>query len=322
MNSSADAHYKLLFSHSQAIRGLLTDFAPGPWLQEADFTTLERVNASYVSEDEKQRHDDVVWRVKVSGHWFWIYVVLELQSKPDPWMALRMMVYVGLLAQHLIREDPTTDRLPPILPIVLYNGQRVWRAPLNVADCFIEPPGSLKPYLPHLQYHLIDELRLNLHPVDEVRNVTRAIFALETSRSYGDVLTLLHTLKALLATPEMQPLKQSMEKWVKAFLQGNDMTSNIDSIPDIFEGEGMIAERVQSWFKQARLEGLQEGELRGQQIGEANVLSRLLARRFGPLPNWAEARLRAADAGRLEKWADAVLDAASLTDVLGSPDQH
>jgi hypothetical protein len=108
----------------------------------------------------------------------------------------------------------------------------------------------------------------------------------------------------------------------------------------------MIAERVQSWFKQARLEGLQEGllegelrgeqrgilegeqrgelrgELRGQQIGEANVLVRLLTRRFGPLPDWAEARLRAADAARLETWADAVLDAASLTDVLGPPDQH
>jgi hypothetical protein len=109
-----------------------------------------------------------------------------------------------------------------------------------------------------------------------------------------------------------------MEKWVKAFLQGSGMASNIDDIPDIFEGEGMIAERVQSWFKEARL----EGEQRGQQIGEANVLVRQLTRRFGPLPDWAEARLRAADAGRLETWADAVLDAASLTDVLGSPGQH
>jgi hypothetical protein len=39
-------------------------------------------------------------------------------------MALRMMVYVGLLYQDLIKEGPVKGLLPPILPIVLYNGNR------------------------------------------------------------------------------------------------------------------------------------------------------------------------------------------------------
>lgn len=38
-------------------------------------------------------------------------------------MALRMMVYMGLLAQHLEREGELQNGLlPPIVPIVLYNG--------------------------------------------------------------------------------------------------------------------------------------------------------------------------------------------------------
>jgi hypothetical protein len=57
----------------------------------------------------------------------------------------------------------------------------------------------------------------------------------------------------------------------------------------------------------------------GRVEGEASVLSRLLARRFGPLPEWALARLRQADAAQLEVWTDKVLDAASLTGVLGAP---
>jgi hypothetical protein len=48
-----------------------------------------------------------------------------------------------------------------------------------------------------------------------------------------------------------------------------------------------------------------------------------LARRFGPLPEWALARLRQADAAQLETWADAVLEAPSLTGVLGAaPGTH
>jgi hypothetical protein len=36
----------------------------------------------------------------------------------------------------------------------------------------------------------------------------------------------------------------------------------------------------------------------------------LLIHRFGPLPEWAAARLDAAHADQLEQWADRVLDAA------------
>jgi hypothetical protein len=45
-------------------------------------------------------------------------------------MALRMMVYVGLLYQDLIKrgEALADGRLPPVLPIVLYNGSPSWTA--------------------------------------------------------------------------------------------------------------------------------------------------------------------------------------------------
>ena len=48
-----------------------------------------RVNASYVSEKERQCHDDMVWRLKVGQQWVWVYLLLEFQSEPDTWMAPR-----------------------------------------------------------------------------------------------------------------------------------------------------------------------------------------------------------------------------------------
>ncbi|UTY56702.1 hypothetical protein HPQ68_05595 [Massilia sp. erpn] len=29
--------------------------------------------------------------------WLYLYILLEFQSTPDPWMALRMQVYIGLM---------------------------------------------------------------------------------------------------------------------------------------------------------------------------------------------------------------------------------
>ncbi|MBK9346767.1 MAG: Rpn family recombination-promoting nuclease/putative transposase [Burkholderiales bacterium] len=79
---------------------------------------------------EHQRHDDMVWRLKVGQQWVWVYLLLEFQSKPDPWMALRIMVYLGLLSQHLVNEGELQNGLlPPIVPIVLYNGTPQWPHP-------------------------------------------------------------------------------------------------------------------------------------------------------------------------------------------------
>ena len=65
MPGRQDTGYKLLFSHAEMVRDLLTGFVPGGWITEADFSTLERHSASFVSDSEKQRHDGMIWRVRV-----------------------------------------------------------------------------------------------------------------------------------------------------------------------------------------------------------------------------------------------------------------
>ena len=59
-------------------------------------------------------------------------------------------------------------------------------------------------------------------------------------------------------------------------------------------------------------EGLQEG----RQEGELTILRRLLEKRFGELPAWADERLAALTASKLEALSERVLDARSLEEVL------
>ncbi|MBF0425502.1 MAG: Rpn family recombination-promoting nuclease/putative transposase [Magnetococcales bacterium] len=59
-------------------------------------------------------------------------------------------------------------------------------------------------------------------------------------------------------------------------------------------------------------EGHEKGLAEGMRQGEAELLLRLLQRRFGPLPVAVQARIRAADAATLEVWSDRVLQASSL----------
>ncbi|MEW6169645.1 MAG: Rpn family recombination-promoting nuclease/putative transposase [Pseudomonadota bacterium] len=45
----------------------------------------------------------MVWRVRLTdGSPLYIYLLLEFQSRSDPWMAVRLLAYVSLLYHGLI----------------------------------------------------------------------------------------------------------------------------------------------------------------------------------------------------------------------------
>jgi len=310
------------------VRDLLTGYVPGGWLKQADFSTLVRVGASYVSEDEKERHDDTVWRVKIGGRWLWVYIIVEFQGKSSPWMALRMTEYMTQLAWQIIRENKKgglpEGRIPPILPVVLYNGEPKWNAAVNVADCFVEPPDGLEAFLPRFRYLLLDEKRLKLNPAREVRNFAEAVFRMESGQTKEEVFAVIKALAEVLRAPEMEPLRRAFHVWTTGLLKRRTkdtrIIKEIDGIDDIFE-ERAMAETIY-WDEIIFKKGEKKGERKGEKKGAANMLVRLLTRRFGQLPTWAEARLRKAKSAQLEEWSDKVLDAKTLADVLGEPEQR
>ncbi|MDR2113614.1 MAG: Rpn family recombination-promoting nuclease/putative transposase [Candidatus Accumulibacter sp.] len=331
MSSTHDSDYKLFFAHPEMVRDLLRDWAPGDWIKEADFSTLEHVNGSYVSEDQKQRHSDMVWRLRLKDRWLWVYLLLEFQSEPDPWMALRMLVYLGLLSQDLIkRGDLAAGKLPPILPLVLYNGLPEWKAPTEVSELFAESPPSLAAYRPKLSYHLIDEARLKLHPADTVRSAVEALFRLEHGRTPDDLRRVIQALDALLRDPGQTELRRSFTRWIKRLLRRKVKSPNIreiEHINDLLEADTMLAERIESWFDEATQKGLQKGLQQGIQQGmqqgiqqgmlkgQANILSKQLKLRFGDLPPEVVERLSRATQDELDAWGEAILSVPTLSAV-------
>ena len=80
-----------------------------------------------------------------------------------------------------------------------------------------------------------------------------------------------------------------------------------------------IEKGLQQGRQEGRQEGLQEGRQEGILQGEAALLRRLLVRRFGALPSWAEQRLEQANLEELERWAERVLEAQKLAEVFEAP---
>jgi len=172
-----DSGYKLLFAHAAMVLDLLCGFMPGAWVRELDLGTLERASGSDVSDDLRDRADDIIWRVRWGQDWLYVYLLLEFQSSVDPWMAVRIQTYLGLLYQDLIRTEQLSvaGRLPPVLPVMLYNGASAWTA-AETLEPLIEPaPSVLDVYRPRQGYLLLDEHRIaKTGALPEQRGLRRA----------------------------------------------------------------------------------------------------------------------------------------------------
>jgi predicted transposase/invertase (TIGR01784 family) len=321
---SHDHSYKLLFSHPEMVADLLRGFVREDWVSQLDFETLEKVSGSFVADDLREREDDLIWRARWGDEWLYVYLLLEFQSTVDPFMAVRIMVYLGLLYQDLIRTQPLKpgERLPPVLPIVLYNGERPWNAAEDIGDLIADVPGGLERYRPSLRYLLLDEGRYGESELAGLRNLAAAVFRIENSASHEAMQRALDAVIGWLQAPEQESLRRSFVVWLNRVVLSSRLPGiELPELNDLREIRNMIAERVKDWsraWKQAgREEGRLEGLEEGQKKGEATMLVRLLELRFGPLDETARTKLDEADAETLLRWGERVLTAPTLADVFG-----
>jgi predicted transposase YdaD len=317
---SHDTGYKLLFSHARVVEDLLRGFVGEDWVEGLDYTTLEKVSGSYISDDLRDREDDIIWRVRHQGAWLYIYLLLEFQSTVDPWMALRIMVYTGLLYQDLIKsgEIKAGEKLPSVFPLVLYNGRKRWTAARDIGELIEQPPGGLRRYHPSQRYFLVEENAVKPEQID-ADNTVGTIIRLETSELPEDIRQAVSSLQQRLRQPEYANLRRAFVVWINRIVLRRLMPGQvIPEVNELQEIDTMLAERVEEWTAQWKREGKIEGKLEGKLEGETALLERLITRRFGPPIADTQARLKAATLEQLEQWADNILDAATLEDVFKS----
>ncbi len=342
MERSQDGAYKVLFSQPRLVEDLLRGFVREPWVERLDFTTLEKINPAFVSDDLRHREDDLVWRLRQGGkRWLYVYLILEFQSEVDPYMAVRILTYVGLLYQDLIRRRDLAPggRLPPVLPLVLYNGRREWRAALEVSDLIARVPGGLGHSRPRLRYRLIEEQALESTEIAPGPNLASALFELERGRTLEEVQRVLARLLRWLPEPEQRELRRAFAIWLRRVLLPARMPGAVlPEVDDLEECKTMLEETVLDWTRQAKEMGLEEGRQEGlregrqegiregrregleegRQKGEARMLLRQLAARFGELPPQARARVEGADSEQLLAWGERLVRARRLEDVFAS----
>jgi len=177
-------------------------------------------------------------------------------------MSVRIMTYLGLLYQDLIisKTVKTGQKLPPVLPIVLYNGSERWKnAPLDIKDAIGKAPRGLDKYLPQLRYLLIDEGYYADHELESLKSLVSALFQLERQQTPEDVCRIVNTLIDWLKAPEQQSLRRAFTVWLgRVLLPSRYPNETITEFHDLQEVHAMLSETVKTWPAQWMAKGREE----------------------------------------------------------------
>ena len=308
------------------IRALLSDEPP------------QLLDGTYVDEDMRTIQSDRLFQVRLkTGQPAFVYTLLEHKSAADPRTPLQLLGYqVRIWERYAQNRADRLRALPPNIPIVFYHGREPWTAPRSIFEA-IDDSDGLRPFVRAMEYILHDLGRMETERLSEDATLRAGLAALKFAFSGGASVEELRRLLAALpdgdrfeimviqyivAVHEMQPA--ALEEALRA------------AKPERWEAlMGTVAE---AWTKRAlaegeargeargKAEGLARGEARGKAEGlaegEAKSLTRLLERRFGPLPGPVRDRITAASLEQLDTWLDAILDAPSLEALFGEPDIH
>ncbi len=211
--------------------------------------------------------------------------------------------------------------LPPVLPVVLYNGRRPWTVSVEMTDLVAVGSDLLAPYQPSQRYHLLDGARVadaDL-PAD---NFAAALIALEKTRDAAhlrEALQALQALSELLRAQADDHLTQAFVTWLHQGLgvAGPLPAGEGDPLTQLRETQTMLEENVREWTR----EWLEQGRAQGIEQGrheERALLCRLAARKFdaGAAEELAAALAGVTDPARLARVGDWIIECATASELL------
>ena len=289
-----DPIYRRLFAFPRMVADLLRAVAKGDWIDDVDLDTLEKLPAEHVGDSGQQRRGDAAWRVRFRAGWLYPLVLLEFQSSNDPRMALRNLEYTALLYRELDRrgELGASRRSPPVLPVVLYNGDAPWTATLEMGDLIAPAPPGLLPCQPSQRSLLLDERH---GTVDDLPhgNLMRAVVAFERTREPADLPGVAAAVAEWLRSPRDAELNRAFAAWLRQIVaRTKPGQAQVEMGATLEEAAMTLAERMAQWPEQWRQEGVAEGVAQGRREGVAQgrregvveeraLVRRIAAVRFG-----------------------------------------
>jgi predicted transposase/invertase (TIGR01784 family) len=272
INNVHDKSYKDLFSNKETFLSLIQTFINDSWGSRISKEDLTLVNKSYVLDDYEELESDIVYKAKLGEQEVYFYILLEFQSMVDYRMPIRLLLYMIEIWRGVLKDTESKKfkrksfKLPPIIPIVLYNGGNKWTAARNLKEV-IRYSEIFGENILDFKYELIDINSYDKAELYERQNITSAVFLLDQDI---DRIEFINRLKDIVIGFNKLTVKEKdmIKHWLLNVVSEEDkFKENVEKVfmankREVDEVTSNISKGLEKLKEQGREEGKNEGELK------------------------------------------------------------
>jgi len=322
-NQPHDSLFKLAFSDTASGGALLRAVLPEPLVERVDWASLALRSGSFTDRDLGGLESDLLFSAEVDGREALFYFLVEHQSTVDATMAWRLWRYVTRIWEWYVGESKQTPRLPLVVPVVVYHGERTWTAARSVAE-LVDVDATLSQtcpeLMPDLRYVLEDLTELDASDL-RARSLpafaTVALWALRTASDRGFATAaaeLADLFDALREAPDAPRALWSIFSYL-ATISGAE-----EDLVGVVAGQlsEPAREEAMDLVEQFAQRKKEEGRAEGHAEGRRTLLLKLLTLKFGPPSDAVQARVEAASLEDTDRWAERILTATTIEDVFAT----
>jgi predicted transposase/invertase (TIGR01784 family) len=271
-NRPHDNAYKYLFKNKRIFHQLLHSFVYEDFVKEIRVDDLELVDKSFVSEEFIHRESDLIYKVKFRDKEYFIYILIEFQSKPDKSIPVRMFSYIMLL-YDLIYKNSKRGKLPNVFPLILYNGKHNWNVPKNISGLIDK--NIPERYIPQFEYYLISEKDVPDNVLLELSNLVAAVVYLEKQDDEKKLAAALEKIVDFIKKENIIDIRV-FTRWLTGMFRIDKNEPQYKKIKDIQEAKSMLSEVADKLIKKWKEEGREEGREEGIKQGKIDDAKKML----------------------------------------------
>ncbi|OQY08604.1 MAG: hypothetical protein B6I28_04670 [Fusobacteriia bacterium 4572_132] len=276
-----DKYVKETLSKKENAVDFLKNYLPNEILEIVNLDKLEIEKDSYVTEELQEYFTDLLYKVNIHKKESYIYFLFEHKSYPEKLIGIQLLEYLLQCWKAKIKQK---EKLPIILPIVIYHGKPKWNIGMKFSDILEIEDERLKKYIPDFEYILYDltkyrdENILGTENLKIMMQLLKYIYSDELLKKLPNILKLLlkdgkidvNTLKTitiyLLSTTEIK-----LEDFIKL------IEENVSK-----KGGEFSMSTLQRMMNESMEEGIQQGMERGIERGrreERKALAKRMLRK-------------------------------------------
>lgn len=283
-----------IFQNLDNARHFLKNHMSEDLQKRLDLDTLRLEPTTYVDKKLKKHYSDLVFSVRLVGYenqFARIYLLFEHKSSPDPLTGVQVLKYMALQWLELQEQHMLVDgKLPPIIPIVIYQGQEDDRKMCSSFHDLVEMPSeSFKVYMPDFSFAFF-----NVRGMDEAKVQEKILlkFYVEIIKYQNDpnvkeipprlVRGLLESMELRTALEYIYIFFRYLVKSTE-YLTQEDYKKALELLPE--GGEKIMETLADQWYKQGEDRGVILGKEQGKLEYAQETLIDVAGDVYGPLPS-------------------------------------